>query len=368
MRNLSVYIIRQLGLATLMTAAGLTFAIWLSQSLRLLDVIINRGLAVSVALKFISLLLPGLLALLLPISVFISVMFVFHRLSADSELVVMRSIGISNYRLAQPAIVFALAATLIGYFLSLYLMPRAMREYHDMQAAIAGDIAGVIVEAGVFTEVAPGMTFYAQSRDRNGVLSGIIVDDSRDRQRRLLYTATRGAVTSSPEGPRAILENGTYQETDKKSGRVSVLYFDHTSIGLAAMMGRSNLQRRREAEELYLPELAAGMASDPDPVRRDQLKIELHRRLAEPLYTIALALIAAGALINGGAPRQGQNVQMLGATTGASTLLAVSFILRGFIQREAVLAPVVYLLPILAAAIGMWLLLHRPAFQRRATA
>jgi lipopolysaccharide export system permease protein len=368
MRNLGIYIFRQLGLATLMTAAGLTFAIWLSQSLRLLDVIINRGLAVGVALKFIALLLPGLLALLLPIAVFISVMFVYNRLNADSELVVMRSIGISNFRLALPAIAFAVAATLAGYFLDLYLIPRAMREYHDIQAALAGDIAGVMVEAGVFTEVAPGMTFYAQSRDRHGVLAGIIVDDSRDRERRLIYTATRGAVTSSPEGPRAVLENGTYQETDKKTGRVSVLYFDHTSIGLATMMGHNTLQRQREIEELYLPELRAGMVDDPDPLRREAMKVELHRRFAEPLYTIALALIAAGALINGGAPRQGQNVQMMGATVGVSCLLTASFVLRSFVQRAVELAPAMYALPIIAMAIGLWLLLRRPTFQRRAVA
>jgi len=368
MRNLGLYIIRQLGLATLMTAAGLTLAIWLSQSLRLLDVIVNRGLAAGLALKFIMLLLPGLLALLLPIAVFISVMFVYHRLSADSELVVMRSIGIGNHRLAQPAIIFAVGAALLGYFLSLYAMPRALREYHDIQAELAGDIAGVVVEASVFTEVAPGMTFYAQSRDRHGVLSGIIVDDSRDRERRLIYTATRGAVTNSAEGPRAILENGTYQETDKKTGRVSVLYFDHTSIGLAAVIGHNSFQRKREAEELYLPELVAGMAGDPDPVRRGLLKIELHRRLSEPLFTIALALIAAGALITGSAPRQGQNAQMIGATIGVASLLAVSFILRGIIQRTPALAPAFYVMPVLAMACGAWLLLHRPTFLRWAAA
>jgi len=368
MRNLGLYIIRQLGLATLMTAAGLTLAIWLSQSLRLLDVIVNRGLAVGLALKFIALLLPGLLALLLPIAVFISVMFVYHRLSADSELVVMRSIGIGNHRLAQPAIIFAVGAALLGYFLSLYAMPRALREYHDIQAELAGDIAGVVVEAGVFTEVAPGVTFYARSRDRHGILSGIIVDDSRDRERRLIYTATRGALTNSAEGPRAILENGTYQETDKKTGRVSVLYFDHTSIGLAAVIGHSSFQRKREAEELYLPELIAGIAGDPDPARRGLLKIELDRRLSEPLFTIALALIAAGTPINGSVPRQGQSARILGAAIGVAGLLAASFILRGIIQRTPALAPAFYAMPVLAMACGAWLLLHRPTFLCRPAA
>lgn len=368
MRNLSSYIVRQLALVTLMTSMGLTFAIWLSESVRVLDVIINRGLPTSVALKFIAMLFPGMLALLLPISVFISVLFVYHRLSADSELVVMRSIGLSNLRLAQPVIIFGVGVALIGYFLSLYATPRAQREYHDMRESFTANIAGVLVETGVFTEVSPGVTFYALSRDRNGVLSGIIIDDSRDRERRLIYTATRGGVSETPEGPRAILEDGTYQETDRKTGRISVLYFDHTAIGLAGIMGQSSSARRRGAEELYLTELATGMAKDPDPTRRDQMKIELHRRLADPLFTIALALIAAGALINGGTPRQGQHTQMLAATIGAASVFAFAFMLRGFIQRAAVLAPLVYMLPVLATAIGLWLLMRQPASRRRAAA
>ena len=60
MPRLTYYLLRQMAVATLMTAAGLTFAIWLSQSLRLLDSIVNRGLSVGLAVEFLLLLLPSL--------------------------------------------------------------------------------------------------------------------------------------------------------------------------------------------------------------------------------------------------------------------------------------------------------------------
>lgn len=81
---------------------------------------------------------------------------------------------------------------------------------------------------------------------------------------------------------------------------------------------------------------------------------------------LALALIAPGALITGGAPRQGQNARMIGATIGVASLLTVSFILRGIIQRTPALAPAFYAMPVLAMACGAWPLLHRPTFLRRA--
>lgn len=357
MRSLGFYLLRQLTLAAVMTAAGLTFAIWLSQSLRLLDIIVNRGLAVGLALKFVALLLPGLLALLLPIAVFIAVMFVYHRLDSDSELVVMRGMGISNLGLAGPAILFSAGATALAYFLTLLAIPASLREYHDIQAQVAGDIAGVVIEAGVFSEVAPGMTFYAQSRDRAGVLSGIIVDDSRDRQRRVIYTATRGAISGGSDGPRAVLENGTYQETDS-NGHVSVLYFDHTSVGLTNFVDRGTQQRSRRLEELYMPELAAQAADAADEGQRLRATAEVHRRLAEPLYVFALTLIAVSCLVNGAGPRQSKNVQMTSATAGAALLLTVSFVLRSLAQKSELFVPAIYVPPIVAVAAGLWLLLR----------
>ena len=185
MQRLQFYIIRQMTVAAAMTVAGLTLAIWLSQSLRLLDVIVNRGLSIGLALKFLVLLLPGLIALLLPVAVFIAVLFVYQRLNADSEMVIMRSAGISNQALAQPAIIFGLAMSVIGYGLTLYAIPGSMRDYHDIQEQVANNLASVLIEAGVFTDLTPGVTFFAHNRDRAGGLSGIIVDDSRDRDKRL---------------------------------------------------------------------------------------------------------------------------------------------------------------------------------------
>ena len=364
MSHLRLYVLRQLGVAAAMTVAGLTLAIWLSQSLRLLDVIVNRGLSVGLALKFLMLLLPGLIALLLPVAAFISVMFVYHRLNTDSEMVVMRNAGISNMQLAHPALIFGCAMTAVSYGLTLYAIPASMRDYHDIQQEVAGNIAGVLIEAGVFTDLAPGVTFFAHRRDRSGGLSGIIVDDSRDQTRRVIYTAVRGAVLGGAGGPRAILQNGTYQETNGRTGEVSVLYFEQTEVGLGGFFGHATGPRQRLTEELYLGELLSGVGQS-DSQTRLRLSAEAHRRLAEPLYTIAMALIAAVSLVISGLPRQGQNKQMIFATCGASLLLVLSFVLRTMTQRLPDLGPVVYAIPTMAIVFCLSVLVVRSAAQPR---
>src|SRR5215470_4934275 len=364
MRRLRFYVLRQMSLAASMTVAGLTLAIWLSQSLRLLDVIVNRGLSVGLALKFLMLLLPGLIALLLPVAVFIAVLFVYQRLNADSEMVIMRSSGIGDLKLAQPALLFGIAMSVISYGLTLYAVPDSMRDYHDIQDEVANNLASVLIEAGVFTDVQPGVTLFAHNRDRQGGLSGIIVDDSRDRQKRLLYTAERGAIMGGDNGPRAILQKGTYQETDRKSGKVSVLYFDQTEVGLGGLLGHYSGQRPRQIEELYLGELFKGTGAT-DASGRAKLIAEGHRRIAEPLYSIAMAMIAAAALISSGLPRQGQHRQMIAAVTGAGLFLVLSFVLRSATSRLPVLAPIVYFLPTSAIAICVWFLARRRSMRPR---
>ncbi len=357
MHRLTLYLLRQMAIAAAMTAVGLTFAIWLSQSLRLLDSIVNRGLSIGLALEFLALLLPSLFALLLPIAVFIAVLVVYLRMESDSELVVMRTAGISNLGLARPAIIFGFIATLITYTMTLYAIPASMRSYHDIQREFASSLAGVLIEAGVFTDLTPGVTFFAHARDRSGGLAGIIVDDARDAGRHIIYTAERGAVTSTPDGPRAVLQNGTYQEKDLKTGQVSVLYFDHTSVDLGSLFGRANAPRRRGPDELYLGELWAGGEAGTDPATRTRMRIEAHRRLIDPLYCLALALVGASTLLTRGQPRQKGNVQILIASGLATVVMLASFALRGMSPDSEDLTPALYAVPLVAIASSLWPLL-----------
>ena len=102
MTALDRYILRQCFGIMMFVTAALSAAVWLAQSLRLIDLIVNRGLSVEVFLYLAVLILPRFLDIVLPIGVFIAVLFVFNRLTAESELVVMRSAGLSPLALAKP--------------------------------------------------------------------------------------------------------------------------------------------------------------------------------------------------------------------------------------------------------------------------
>ena len=79
----------------------LTGIVWLSRSLNYIDLIINKGLSLSV-FWFVSLIAPKILSLLLPLS-FASIAY-STIIKIDSEIVAMECAGISKSLLMLPAL------------------------------------------------------------------------------------------------------------------------------------------------------------------------------------------------------------------------------------------------------------------------
>src|SRR5690606_40339570 len=76
MKGVSRYIAKQIAVVAVFVTFALTAAVWLSQSLRFVDMIINHGLPLGLSLYFLALMMPSLLVLVLPVSLFIAVIFV----------------------------------------------------------------------------------------------------------------------------------------------------------------------------------------------------------------------------------------------------------------------------------------------------
>ena len=149
--------------------AALSAAVWLAQSLRLVDLIVNRGLSAEMFLYLALLILPRFLDIVLPIGAFIAVLFVFNRLTAESELVVMRAAGLGPSR-AGPAGLCAWPASpsLVLMSLSAYFLPASNREFKDLQFEIRNRFVSSLLQEGAFTTISDKLTIYIGGRDERG--------------------------------------------------------------------------------------------------------------------------------------------------------------------------------------------------------
>ena len=85
------YVLGQLLVGMILVTAGLTCVIWLSQSLKFVEMIVNRGLSVGTFIFMTGLLLPNFLLIILPIALFTVIVFTYSKLINDRELVIMRA-------------------------------------------------------------------------------------------------------------------------------------------------------------------------------------------------------------------------------------------------------------------------------------
>ena len=85
--------------------------------------IVEFGLPFSLALKILILKLPGFLVISFPMSVLLSTLLTYGKLSANSELLALRSLGIKTSRFIVPALIVSIIMTGLTFFFNNSLVP-----------------------------------------------------------------------------------------------------------------------------------------------------------------------------------------------------------------------------------------------------
>ncbi len=340
MATLERYILRQCFGVMIFVTAALSAAIWLAQSLRLIDLIVNRGLSIEVFLYLALLILPRFLDIVLPIGVFIAVLFTFNRLTAESELVVMRSAGLSHLALAKPVLILAGIAFLILMSLSAYFLPASNRAFKDMQFEIRNRFVSSLIQEGTFTTISDKLTIYIRSRDERGEVVGLLINDNREPHRPVTILAERGLFADTPAGSRIVMVNGNRQQFDPETRKLSLLTFDRYTLDLDSLHD-APIVRFREAQERFLDELFFP-PTDASPGLRLGFIIEAHQRILIPLSALSFSVIPLACLLPGEFNRRGQLKRALLAIVLAFLFELLGIGVNDLASRAAAAIPLMY--------------------------
>jgi lipopolysaccharide export LptBFGC system permease protein LptF len=98
-----------------------------SRIIRILD-FISQGVPVTSVLKFIAYIMPLVMANGIPVAILVSIMLIFGRMSADSEITAMRACGISILQIISPIIVIVFILTCICFYLRMEVVPTTTAE------------------------------------------------------------------------------------------------------------------------------------------------------------------------------------------------------------------------------------------------
>lgn len=366
MQGITKYILRQLVGAMLFVTFALTGVVWLSHSLRFVDLIVNRGLSIGTFFHFTLLLMPTFLSVILPFALFCAVVYTYHRLSIDSELVVLRAAGLSQIALARPALILAGVVTLVCYSIMLYFMPLGFREFRDRYVVIRGDYTQILLREGTFNKIVKGITVYVRTSQSNGELRGILVHDNRDLNSPVTMMAESGALVRAPDGPRLLLVNGNRQEVDPNGRSLRLLTFDRNIFDLSNLEGAKG-PRWRKPRERYMHELLGPLDGERDIAHLAELRAEGHQRLVAPLFSVVFALIALAATLAGKHSQRGRVPRILLGVGAVVVFQVLALALGDLIVDRPLLTPLLYL-SIIAASAAAAFVLSRTRLRRRHTA
>jgi lipopolysaccharide export system permease protein len=350
------YLMKNLLWATLFTALSLAAVIMLTQSLRFLELIINSGASSFSFFVLTFLAMPRFLEVILPIALMIGVVFIYNRMSTDSEIVVMRASGFSPMRLAQPAIALAICITAVVFLITSWLAPVALSNMQMMRVTIKAQYSSLLLRDGIFNQVGNDLTVYIHNRNNNGEMEGLLIHDTRgDIAMPVTIIAKRGVIVSDDTGQQVVVYEGSRQEYDPENGALTRLDFERYSLDLPE--AGPVRQRWREPDERTLVEL---MNPGPDvqgnEKRSREFLVEAHRRVVSPFLTISFTMVALCCLLLGATNRRGMTWRIV-AASGCVILVQGLYLVSYNLSKEGNLGLVLmYILVFVPLLVSSYLL------------
>ena len=340
-----------------------TTIVWLTQSLNRVDLLVEHGQTLAMFGGLTLLIVPSLLAVVIPFALLGAALYALHRLHSDSEIAVIFAAGVGRFQLAWPILLVTTLGALATFYINVDLMPRSYRLLKQKVAEIKADFVSSVLRDGEFSTIADGFTIYVEKAEPHGRFTGLLIHDYRNGDKAETYMAQRALIRDTGIGPILYLSNGNVQSVNEKTGAIDIVNFKRTAVNLGQFK-RPGGDFQLELTERYVGELLhPDLTRSYDRQHAGELIAEGHNRFASPFYAYAYVLFALVALISGAYNRRGYAVRIALACMAAGVLRVTGFVAQKFAadhhQYWIVYAPV-------AIAIVLSVLVLLGAFSRLA--
>ena len=223
----------------------------------------------------------------------------------------------------------------------------------------------MFLKEGVFNQVGTGLTVYIREKDGSGELRGILINDSRERNKiPSTVIAKRGALISNDDGFEVLVYDGSRQEYDPAKKILSRLDFDNYKVDFPNM-GEVR-QRWAEPDERTIFELFNPDLDNTNDVRNlREFKLEVHKRFISPFLALSFALIGCASLLLGPYDRRGQSRRIMLAVISATALQGLYLTAFNFARNSDFGLVLMYALVIAPVVLCLFLLSRASETMRR---
>lgn len=335
--------------------ASLVLIVWIVQALSRIDIIKTTASAAGNIFWIALMLLPGLVAGVMPFAVLIGAIQALNSLNAGSERAVIAAAGASPKIVARPILLLGAIGGLLILVLSHVIGPYSASSFQNGLRSINADTLTLFLQPGRFERVQSDLV--VSVGDANGsVIESLFIADTRDPAVDLTYFAREARVMDDGGSSTLLLYDGQLHRRSTTDGGVSVIEFQTYAFDLAELRPSSSGDWVRTSErgtgDLLFP-------SPNDPLFQSKplnLVEELTDRMSSWLYAIAFALWAVVVAGDPRTNRQGTGPAMFLGLSGGLVLKALGFVALSLIEEGYAWVYVSYLLPLGAIAINVFLI------------
>ena len=290
-----LYILKEILPIFLIGIMVFTIILLMDKMLKLIELIVTRGVSLSDILMLLLFLSPSFLVFTIPMSVLLSTLISFGRLSGDSEITAFKASGLSLYQLFLPVCIFSIAAYLLTTVCVFYGLPWGNRGFRTTLYKIAQSKANIEIKERVFNDMFDGLVVYVEKVPIQGQkMEGILIYDERDQENTNTIFAKEGFLSSNPKSQEVILRlfNGDIHRFDSRANIYQKIKFDAYDLKLELAKAFTAIGRKLKDKEMSIDEIKGKM----EGIKQKggditSLDVELHKRYAFPFACIVFALI-----------------------------------------------------------------------------
>lgn len=296
MKIIDRYIARELLVPFALGIAIFTFILLIARILKLVEMVVNRGVPLVQVLELFSYILPAFLEVTVPMALLLAVLVAFGRLSSDSEMTALQASGVGLYRMAVPVAVFAILLAVLTLILAVYVRPWGNSRLRTGIYEVVKARASAGIKPKVFNDDFLGLVIYVDHVEPPGnTLRGILISDSRERDLQNTIFARFGVMITREETHTLTLRlvDGSIYSPSGGGQSYQDTRFSTYDINLDLNLALANLKKReKDPNEMSLSDLRATIgrkqAAGEAPLEE---QVELHRR-----FSIAFACLVFAAL------------------------------------------------------------------------
>ena len=290
------YIFREMIPPCVLGVVFFTFVFLMAEMLKITDLIVNYGVGLLTVLLMLVYSTPYFLVFVIPMSTMMAVLLTFLRLSADNEIIALKTGGLNIYRLLPPVLLFCAFSFGLTLIMNIYGLPWSKTAINKLSLEIVSAKLNIGLKERTFNEGFSGAMLYVNEVDaKNNTLIDVFIEDKRNKDTVSTVVAPRGRLFSKPGAMvyRLRLYNGIINQVGLDARTANTINFDTYDLTLDLKKAADSLSYRRHRREFNFSQLRQQIRSAP---RKDanyyKLLLEFHKKFSIPFASFALGILA----------------------------------------------------------------------------